>query len=151
MLYEVITNLVNIIKKRIVIRTDESIRKSEEEARKIISEYVPEEAKLQGTVFDTATGEVSIEAKRPWLLQRNSTEFNHAEVTEKTGWKIRIRKATTVPSRTIQTIKATLKQSSAERRITSYNVCYTKLLRPIFTLSKSASQIFLRILRIVKC
>ena len=112
---ETISNLVNIIKKRIVIRTDESIRKSEEEARKIIAECVPEEAKLQGTVFDTATGEVSIEAKRPWLLQRNAKEFNHAEITEKIGWKIRIRKATTIPSRTIQTIKATLKQSSSDR------------------------------------
>lgn len=112
---DTISNLVNIIKKRIVIRTDESIRKPEDEARKIIADCVPEEAKLQGTIFDTATGEVSIEAKRPWLLQRNAKEFNHAEVTEKTGWKIRVRKATTVPSRTIQTIKATLKQSSADR------------------------------------
>ena len=112
---DTISNLVNIIKKRIVIRTDESIRKPEDEARKIIADSVPEEAKLQGTVFDTATGEVSIEAKRPWLLQRNAKEFNHAEVTEKTGWKIRVRKATTVPSRTIQTIKATLKQSSSDR------------------------------------
>jgi len=112
---EIISNLVNIIKKRIVIKTDESIRKPEDEARKIITECVPKEANLQGTVFDTATGEVSIEAKRPWLLQRNAKEFNHAEITEKIGWKIRIRKATTIPSRTIQTIKATLKQSSADR------------------------------------
>jgi len=112
---EIISNLVNIIKKRIVIKTDESIRKPEDEARKIITECVPKEANLQGTVFDTATGEVSIEAKRPWLLQRNAKEFNHAEITEKIGWKIRIRKATTIPSRTIQTIKATLKQSSMDR------------------------------------
>jgi len=95
---DTISNLVNIIKKRIVIRTDESIRKPEDEARKIITDSVPEEANLQGTIFDTATGEVSVEAKRPWLLQRNAKEFNHAEVTEKTGWKIRVRKATTVPS-----------------------------------------------------
>ena len=112
---ETISNLVNIIKKRIVIRTDESIRKPEDEARRIIAECVPEDAKLQGTVFDSATGEVSIEAKRPWLLQRNAKEFNHADFTEKIGWKIRIRKATTIPSRTIQTINATLKQSSADR------------------------------------
>ena len=35
---ETISNLVNIIKKRIVIRTDESIRKSEDDARKILTE-----------------------------------------------------------------------------------------------------------------
>ena len=112
---DTISNLVNIIKKRIVVRTDESIRKPEEEARKIIAEYVPKEANLQATLFDATTGEVSIEAKRPWLLQRNAKEFNHVEVTEITGWRLRIRKATTIPSRTIQTINATLKQSSSER------------------------------------
>ncbi len=112
---ELISNLVNIIKKRIVIRTDESIRKSEEDARKILAECIPKDANFQGAFFDTATGEVSIEAKRPWLLQRDAKEFNHAEITEKIGWKLRIRKATTIPSRTIQTINTTLKLTSAER------------------------------------
>lgn len=112
---EMISNLVNIIKKRIVIRTDESIRKSEEDARKILAECIPKDANFQGAFFDTATGEVSIEAKRPWLLQRDAKEFNHAEITEKIGWKLRIRKATTIPSRTIQTINANLKLTSAER------------------------------------
>lgn len=111
----VISNLVNIIKKRIVVRTDEAIRKSEEDARKIIGKEVPAEAGLQATFFDTATGEVSVEAKRPWMLQRNAKEFNHADVTEKTGWRLRIRKATTIPSSTIQTINYNLKVSSPER------------------------------------
>ena len=110
-----ISTLVNVIKKRIVIRTDESIRKPEDATRKIISECVPKDANLQGAIFDTTTGEVSIEAKRPWLLQRDAKEFNHIDLTEKTGWKLRIRKATTIPSRTIQTINSTLKQSSTER------------------------------------
>ncbi len=112
---ETISNLVNIIKKRIVIRTDESIRKPESEARKILADLVPKEANLQATVFDTTTGEVSVEVKRPWLLQRNAKEFNHAQVTEEIGWRLRVRKATTIPSRTIQIINATLKQASSER------------------------------------
>ncbi len=111
----VVSNLVNIIKKRIVIRTDESIRKPEDEARKIITEFVPKDANLQGTYFDTTSGEISIEVKRPWLCQRNSEEFNHADVTEKTGWRIRIRKSTTKPSSTIQAINYQLKVSSSER------------------------------------
>jgi uncharacterized protein len=112
---EIISNLVNVIKKRIVVRTDESIRKLEEDARKILTQCIPEEANLQGTFFDTATGEVSVEVKRPWLLQKNAESFNHAEVTEKTGWKIRVRKATTNPSSTIQAINYNLKISSADR------------------------------------
>ena len=112
---EIISNLVNVIKKRIVVRTDESIRKVEEDARKILTQCIPEEANLQATFFDTATGEVSVEVKRPWLLQKNAEAFNHAEVTEKTGWKLRVRKATTNPSSTIQAINYNLKISSADR------------------------------------
>lgn len=110
-----ISNLVNTIKKRIVVRTDESIRKPEAEARKILTECVPKDANLQATVFDTTTGEVSVEVKRPWLLQKSPKEFNHAEVTTKTGWRLRVRKATTIQSRTIQMINTALKQASAER------------------------------------
>ena len=112
---EIISNLVNQIKKRIVIRTDEKIRKSEEDARKILDSAVPADAGLEATFFDTATGEVSIEVKSPWLCQRNAEEFNHAEVTEQTGWKLRVRKSTTKPSNTIKAINYQLKVSSTER------------------------------------
>ena len=112
---EIISNLVNVIKKRIVVRTDEKIRKSEEDARKILDNVVPPDAGLEATFFDTAIGEVSIEVKRPWLCQRDAAEFNHAEVTENTGWKLRIKKATTKPSNTIKTINYQLKLSSADR------------------------------------
>ncbi|ABK78167.1 cleavage and polyadenylation specificity factor/metal-dependent RNase [Cenarchaeum symbiosum A] len=112
---EIISNLVNVIKKRIIVRIDESVRKKEEDARKMLSKLVPAEAKLQGTFFDTTTGEVSLEAKRPWLLQRNSAEFSHADVSEKIGWTLRIRKATTSQSSTMQVINRTLRASSIER------------------------------------
>jgi len=112
---EIISNLVNKIKKRIVIRTDEKIRKSEEDARKILDTLVPIDAGLEATFFDTASGEVSIEVKRPWLCQRNAEEFNHTEVTEQTGWRLRIRKSTTKPSNTIKSINYQLKISSADR------------------------------------
>ena len=112
---EIISNLVNKIKKRIVIRTDEKIRKSEEDARKILDNLVPDDAGLEATFFDTTTGEVSIEVKRPWLCQRNAEEFNHTEVTEQTGWRLRIKKSTTKPSNTIKSINYQLKISSAER------------------------------------
>ena len=112
---DIISTLVNQIKKRIVIRTDEKIRKSEEDARKILDSLVPKDAGLEATFFDTTTGEVSIEVKRPWLCQRNAEEFNHTEVTEQTGWRLRIKKSTTKPSNTIKSINYQLKVSSAER------------------------------------
>jgi len=112
---DIISTLVNQIKKRIVIRTDEKIRKSEEDARKILDSLVPKDAGLEATFFDTTTGEVSIEVKRQWLCQRNAEEFNHTEVTEQTGWRLRIKKSTTKPSNTIKSINYQLKISSAER------------------------------------
>jgi len=111
---EVISNMVNVIKKRIVVRTEESIRKSEEEARQILTQVMPKDADLQGTFFDTAIGEVTLEVKRPWLLY-NAEAFNMADVVEKTGWRLRIRKATASQSQTIQTINYNLKISSSER------------------------------------
>ena len=101
---EIISNLVNQIKKRIVIRTDEKIRKIEEDARKIIEAELPKDAELQGIFFDTAIGEASLDIKRPWLCQRGSKELDHTKITEQTGWSLRIKKAPTNPSNTIQAI-----------------------------------------------
>ena len=111
----IISNLVKQIKKRIVIRIDESIRKNEDDVRKVLNQKVPKDANLQGIYFDTTTGEVSIEVKRPWLCQRNAEEFSHAEISEETGWKLRVRKSTNKPSNTIQAINYQLKLSSSER------------------------------------
>ena len=111
---QIVSDLVNVIKKRIVVRTEESIRKNEEDARKVIAGALPSEAELGGTFFDTATGEVSVEVKRPWLLQ-NNPEFNMAKLTEQMGWRIRVRKATTIQSSTIQQINYNLKLTSTER------------------------------------
>lgn len=111
---EIISDLVNVIKKRIVVRTEESIRKPEDEARQVIAKALPKEAELQGTFFDTTTGEVSIEVKRPWLLY-NNPGFNSPQLTESMGWRIRVRKATTIPSSTIQAINYNLKVSASDR------------------------------------
>ncbi|MGI0069230.1 MAG: beta-CASP ribonuclease aCPSF1 [Nitrosotalea sp.] len=111
---DVISNMVNVIKKRIVVRTEESIRKNEEEARQILTQMLPKDTDLRGTFFDTATGELTVEVKRPWLLNNNEA-FNIADLVAKTGWRVRIRKSTTIQSQTIQTINYNLKISSVER------------------------------------
>lgn len=111
---EVISNMVNVIKKRIVVRTEESIRKTEEEARQILVQMLPKEIDLRGTFFDTAIGELTVEVKHPWLLN-NIASFNMADLVSKTGWRVKIRKATTIQSQTIQTINYNLKISSTER------------------------------------
>lgn len=115
----IISNIVETIKKRIVIRTDESIRKNEEESRKIILEMIPKEAEISSTFFDTSIGEVTIEVKRPWILnpQTEGSEytFNIAELVDATGWKIKIRKSPHILSQNIQQVNYTLKTSAQER------------------------------------
>lgn len=112
---DLVAALVNTIKKRITVRTDESVRKPEDEARRIIAEMAPADAGVQNTVFDEATGEVSVEVKRPWLLQRGPSAFGQADAAERTGWIPRIRKAPTSQSSTMQAINYALRISAAER------------------------------------
>ena len=112
---EVISGIANSIRKRIVLRTDKSVRKPEEQVRKDMAAAVPADAGLQSLFFDAATGEVSLEAKRPWLLQRKSPGFSRTDLAEKTGWLIRVRKAPTSQSSTMQSINYNLRVSAAER------------------------------------
>lgn len=112
---EIVSGLVNTIKKRIVIRTLEESRKDEATARRAIAGLVPKEAGMQSAFFDAATGEVTIEAKRPWLLQRGASSFSAAGAAEATGWIPRVKKAPTFQSSTMQAINHSLKASAPER------------------------------------
>jgi len=90
---QLVSNMVNTIKKRIVIRTDESIRKPQAESAKIISETIPKEVGVAGTFFDAVLGEAVLFANKPWMLAQVGEDFDNIELAEKTGWKVRIRKA----------------------------------------------------------
>ena len=111
----IISTLVGTIKKRIIIRTDESMRKPEDEAKQIISKMVPKDADLQNVLFDPVSGVASVQVKRPWLLRADSDKFDYVKTVEESGWKIRIRKASTGTSNTIQTIQYALQTSVSER------------------------------------
>ena len=110
----VISDIVNSVKKRVVIRTDKEIRKDEAEARRIIDNSIPSESEVSGIFFDDAVGEVTIEANRPRLLRQNEG-FNQMDLTEKIGWRIRINKASRIPSTSIQTIYHSLKSGEEDR------------------------------------
>ncbi len=90
---QLVSNMVNSIKKRIVIRTDESIRKPKPESTEIISKSIPKEVGLAGMFFDAVLGEAVVFAKRPWMLAQIGEEFDNIDLAEKTGWRVRIRKA----------------------------------------------------------
>ncbi|HUG96493.1 MAG TPA: beta-CASP ribonuclease aCPSF1, partial [Nitrososphaera sp.] len=90
---QLVSNMVNTIKKRIVIRTDESIRKPEQESAKIISDTIPKDVGVAGVFFDAVLGEAVVFAKKPCMLAQVGEDFDNIELAEKTGWKVRVRKA----------------------------------------------------------
>ena len=60
----IIADIVNLIRKRIVIRSDPSVRLPEKETERAIYQTVPEEASISSVSFDPSLGEVIIEAKK---------------------------------------------------------------------------------------
>ena len=109
-----ISDIVNSVKRRVVVRTDKSIRKAEDEANQIISSSIPKEAEVATVFFDDATGEVTVEAKNPSILAPE-TGFNTTDLIEKIGWRVRIKKAPHIQSQSLQNIQHVLKTASEER------------------------------------
>lgn len=110
----IVSDVVNMVKRRVVVRTDKSIRKEEQITQDLIMATVPPEAGIAEIFFDSALGEAIIEAARPLLLTPEKG-FNPIEITNKTGWKIRIRKHPHIPSPTIKNVNVTLTQFATER------------------------------------
>ncbi len=90
---QILSNMVNTIKKRIVVRTDESIRKSEEECIEILNKSIPKQVGITEIFFDHALGEVEIFVEKPSLIANVGGDYAGADLVEKIGWQIRIRKA----------------------------------------------------------
>ncbi|MFQ5920564.1 MAG: beta-CASP ribonuclease aCPSF1, partial [Nitrososphaerales archaeon] len=59
------------------------------------------------------------EVKKPWILSTQQEEgaspFNVVDVVDKTGWKVRVRKASHIPSEMMQQVNYTLKMSLQDR------------------------------------
>ena len=110
----IISDIVNSVKKRVIIRTDKAIRKSQEDVRRKIDKEIPSEAGITTIFFDDALGEITIEANTPRILNQ-SDEFDISDLIAKTGWKIQVRKASHIPSTSLKTIYTALKTSDSDR------------------------------------
>ncbi|HME18466.1 MAG TPA: beta-CASP ribonuclease aCPSF1 [Nitrososphaerales archaeon] len=99
----VVSEIVNSLKKRVVTRTEKSIRKPENEARQALEKLVPHEAGVTSYFFDDALGEITIEASSPKTLSQEAG-FDLGAAMEQTGWKVKVRKAPHIPSTAIQNV-----------------------------------------------
>ena len=110
----IITDIVSIIRKRIVIRSDPEVRLPEKETEKIINEIVPSEAEITNINFDPSLGEVIIEAKKPGLvIGKNGAVLQ--EIIRRTRWRPRILRTPPLPSKIIGHMRHFLHSESKER------------------------------------
>ncbi len=111
---QVVSNMVNTIKKRIVIRIDESLRKPEPEAIEFIKQTLSDEIGVTNIFFDPALGEAMIFAKRPSLISKADGDLVNLELAEKTGWKVEIRMTPSTIS-TMEEINRILRDTVTQR------------------------------------
>jgi len=110
----VIADIVNLIRKRIVVRSDPSVRLPEKEAERSIHGIVPKEAEITSTSFDPSLGEVTIEAKKPGLvIGKNGVILQ--EITKQTRWRPRILRSPPIPSKIMAHMRHFLHTESKER------------------------------------
>lgn len=110
----IVSSIVGLIRKRIVVRSDPTVRLREKDAERVISEIVPQEAEITGVSFDPSLGEVVIEAKKPGLvIGKNGVMLN--EIIKQTRWRPRILRSPQIPPKIMAHIRYFLHSESKER------------------------------------
>ena len=110
----VVAEIVNLIRKRIVVRSDPSVRLPEKEAEKLIQGIVSNEAEITGVNFDPSLGEVIIEAKKPGLVIGKNGAVLH-EIIKQTKWRPRVLRSPPIPSKIMAHMRHYLHSHSKER------------------------------------
>jgi KH/beta-lactamase-domain protein len=110
----IIADIVKLIRKRIVVRSDPSIRAKERETERIIKKIVSEEAEITNINFDPSLGEVIIEAKKPGVVIGKNGEVLQ-EIIKQTHWRPRILRSPPIPSKIIAHMRHFLYSESKER------------------------------------
>jgi KH/beta-lactamase-domain protein len=110
----IIAEIVSIIRKRIVVRSDPTVRLPEKETTKIVEATVPEEAEITSVNFDPSLGEVIIDAKKPGLVIGKDGVILQ-QIVKETRWRPRILRSSPIPSKIITHMRHYLHSESKER------------------------------------
>lgn len=98
---QIAKELVNLIKKRIVIRSDPNIRAERKQAEATINKYLEDRYNI---IFDEALGEAIVETKNPTsLLQSKGHEIK--KIMMETGWIVKIVREPLIPSKSMDKVK----------------------------------------------
>ncbi|MDI6905152.1 MAG: beta-CASP ribonuclease aCPSF1 [Candidatus Bathyarchaeia archaeon] len=110
----VIADIVNVIRKRIVVRPDPSVRLPEKDAERMVREIVAIEAEVTDINFDPSLGEIIIEAKKPGLvIGRNGAVLQ--EIIRQTKWRPRVLRSPPLRSKIVAHMRHYLHSESKER------------------------------------
>ena len=110
----IVAEIVGVIRKRIVVRPDPSVRLPETEAEKIARDLISSEAEITDINFDPSLGEIIIETKKPGLvIGRNGTILQ--EIIKKTKWRPRVLRSPPIRSKIVTHMRHYLHSESKER------------------------------------
>lgn len=112
----IVKNIAKTIRKRIVVRVDESSRKPEKEAIKFILSAVPPEARLtdDDITFDKVLGEAVITTLEPKYFYQDNRAL-YKKVFAETGWRPKIVRKPPLKSRILDAALKYLISESDER------------------------------------
>ena len=133
----IISEIVNTVKKRVVTRTEKSIRKPEQDAKALLEKAFPTEAGVTNMFFDDATGEITVESNNPRVLSAD-VGYDLGDLMGKTGWKIKVRKAPHIASSAIQSMYYAMRVGSDERE-KFYRELGETIFRPRYTTAEQVT------------
>ncbi|WP_456468094.1 beta-CASP ribonuclease aCPSF1 [Archaeoglobus sp.] len=111
---DIVKRLAKDLRKRIIIRPDPKSLKPPEEAKEIIMQIVPEDAKISNIFFDEENGEVIIEAEKPGVvIGKQGATFR--EIMKSVGWSPRVVRTPPIKSKIIDNIRNYLLSVREER------------------------------------
>jgi len=110
----VIAGIVSVLRKRIVVRSDPSVRLPEKEAERVAKEIISPEAEVTDVNFDPSLGEIIIEAKKPGLvIGRDGSVLQ--EIIRQIRWRPRVLRSPPLRSKIVAHMRHYLHSESKER------------------------------------
>ncbi len=110
-----LAKIAHKVKRKIVLRPDTSIMKSEEDATKIVREIIPESADITQIYFDACYREITVQCKKPGdAVGRRGA--NLQEIRDKCGWLISVERTPPLISKTVHDIRGYRHAHAEERR-----------------------------------
>lgn len=112
---DVVKNIVSQLKKRIEVRAEGNICLNPEDAKKIIIELVPKEARIHNIYFEDERSLVTISAEKPGLVIGKGGETLR-EIKRKTFWVPRVERIPSIKSNIVESIRNVLHQEVKFRK-----------------------------------